>query len=238
MLGKVISKNALILAAFAAVCVGLIAITYYITRDTIEDEMKAALARTLDQLVPADQYNNDVHHDCTLIPANSELDNKSPRQVYRMSNDGKPVALVMETVAPNGYSGKISMVLGVYYDATIAGLRVTDHKETPGLGDKVDVNKSDWILGFEGKSLSNPVIEKWSVKKDGGDFEAFTGATITPRAVVGQVSKTLQYFEKNKDELFAAPKNCTSNEDEAINQETINQEPLAQATINQPNVSH
>jgi electron transport complex protein RnfG len=212
MLGKVISKNALILATFAAVCVGLIAITYYITRDTIEGEMKAALARTLDQLVPSDQYNNDVHHDCTLIPANSELDNKSPRQVYRMFNDGKPVALVMETVAPNGYSGKISMVLGVYYDGTIAGLRVTDHKETPGLGDKVDVNKSDWILGFEGRSLSNPAIEKWSVKKDGGDFEAFTGATITPRAVVGQISKTLQYFEKHKDELFAAPKNCTAND--------------------------
>ena len=152
MLSKVISKNALILAAFAAVCVGLIAVTYFITRDTIAGEMKAALARTLDELVPADEYNNDVHHDCTLIPANSDLGNANPRQVYRMFNDDEPVALVMETVAPNGYSGKIRMVLGVYYDGTIAGLRVTEHKETPGLGDKVEVKKSDWILDFEGKS--------------------------------------------------------------------------------------
>ena len=106
MLSKVISKNALILAAFAAVCVGLIAVTYFITRDTIAGEMKAALARTLDDLVPADQYNNDVHHDCTLIPADSDLGNTNPRQVYRMFNDNVPVALVMETVAPNGYSGK------------------------------------------------------------------------------------------------------------------------------------
>ncbi|AKE52328.1 electron transport complex subunit RsxG [Kangiella geojedonensis] len=210
MLSKVISKNALILAAFAAVCVGLIAVTYFITRDTIAGEMKAALARTLDDLVPADQYNNDVHHDCTLIPADSDLGNTNPRQVYRMFNDNVPVALVMETVAPNGYSGKIRMVLGVYYDGTIAGLRVTEHKETPGLGDKVEVKKSDWILSFEGKSLNNPQIEKWKVKKDGGAFDAFTGATITPRAVVGQVAKALEYFGDNKDTLFNAPKNCVN----------------------------
>ena len=210
MLTKVISKNGLILAAFAAVCVGLIAITYFITRDTIEGEMKAALARTLDQLVPASEYNNDVHHDCTLIAPNSDLGNPSPRQVYRMFDDQRPVALVMETVAPNGYSGKISMVLGVYYDGTIAGLRVTDHKETPGLGDKVDIQKSDWVLSFEGKSLQNPDIEQWKVKKDGGAFDAFTGATITPRAVVAQVAKTLEYFNENKDALFHAPKNCQS----------------------------
>lgn len=214
MLSKVISKNALILATFAAACVGLIAITYFITRDTIAGEMKAALARTLDQLVPADKYNNDVHHDCTLIPANSDLGNASPRQVYRMFDDDEPVALVMETVAPNGYSGKIRMVLGVYYDGTIAGLRVTDHKETPGLGDKVDVNKSDWILGFEGKSLNNPHIEQWKVKKDGGAFDAFTGATITPRAVVGQVAKALEYFGDNKDTLFNAPKNCINSSEQ------------------------
>ncbi|GAA4364790.1 electron transport complex subunit RsxG [Kangiella marina] len=210
MLNKVISKNALILAAFAAVCVGLIAATYFITRDTIAGEMKAALARTLDQLVPADQYNNDVHHDCTLIPANSDLGNTNPRQVYRMFQDQEPVALVMETVAPNGYSGKINMVLGIYYDGSIAGLRVTDHKETPGLGDKVDINKSDWVTTFEGKSLDNPGVAQWKVKKDGGTFDAFTGATITPRAVVAQVAKALSYFNEHKDSLFMAPRNCAS----------------------------
>jgi len=218
MLSKVISKNALILAAFAAVCVGLIAVTYFITRDTIAGEMKAALARTLDELVPANEYNNDVHHDCTLIPANSDLGNANPRQVYRMFNDDEPVALVMETVAPNGYSGKIRMVLGVYYDGTIAGLRVTEHKETPGLGDKVEVKKSDWILDFEGKSLANPQVEQWKVTKDGGSFDAFTGATITPRAVVAQVAKTLEYFSEHKDTLFNAPKNCSVQSNQAKGQ--------------------
>lgn len=208
MLAKVISKNGLILAIFAAVCVGLIAVTYFITRDTIASEMKAALARTLDQLVPASAYDNDVHHDCTLIPAGSELGNQSPLEVYRMRKQQQPVAVVMETVAPNGYNGKINLVVGIYDDATLAGVRATNHNETPGLGDKVDVKKSNWILGFEGLSLNNPAIEQWQVKKDGGVFDAFTGATITPRAVVEQVAKTLQYFEQHKASLFSSSTNC------------------------------
>lgn len=209
MLTKIISKNGLILAAFAAVCVGLIAVTYFITRDTIASEMKAALARTLDQLIPAERYNNDVHHDCTLIATGSSLGNTSTLEVYRMRYNQKPVAVVMETVAPNGYSGKIKLVVGIYENGTLAGVRVTDHKETPGLGDKIDVKKSDWILGFAGKSLQNTPITDWKVKKDGGTFDAFTGATITPRAVIEQVATTLTYFEQSKDQLFNAPKNCT-----------------------------
>jgi len=225
MLTKVISKNGLILAAFAAVCVGLIATTYFITRDTIANEMKAALAKTLDELVPTSEYTNDVHHDCTLIDTSSlqasVLGNSRALEVYRMRNDGQPVAIVMETVAPNGYSGKIKLVVGIYYDGTLAGVRVTDHKETPGLGDKVDTNKSDWILGFEGKSLQNTPITDWKVKKDGGTFDAFTGATITPRAVVEQIAQTLEYFEDHKDELFDAQKNCTPDYDEStINNDT------------------
>ncbi|AOE50138.1 electron transport complex subunit RsxG [Kangiella sediminilitoris] len=208
MITKVISKNGLILAAFAGVCVGLIAVTYFITRDTINNEMRAALARTLDQLVPASAYDNDVHHDCTLIPVGSSLGNSSPLEVYRMRKEQSPVALVMETIAPNGYSGKISLVVGIYNDGTLAGVRATDHKETPGLGDKIDVKKSDWILGFEGLSLNNPPLEQWKVKKDGGVFDAFTGATITPRAVIEQVSQTLLYFEEHREELFQSPTNC------------------------------
>lgn len=208
MLTKMISKNGLILAIFAAVCVGLIAVTYYITRDTIAGEMEAALARTLNQLVAEDEYDNDVYHDCTLIEDAAALGSKKPLKAYRMRKNGEPVAVVMESVAPNGYSGKIAMVVGIYQDGTIAGVRVTDHKETPGLGDKVDAKKSDWILGFEGKSLSNPEIEGWAVSKDGGQFDAFTGATITPRAVIQQVATTLEFFEDNKQQLFEGPQNC------------------------------
>lgn len=208
MLTKMISKNGLILAIFAAVCVGLIAVTYYVTRDTIAGEMEAALARTLNQLVAEDKYDNDVYHDCTLIQDATVLGSKKPLKAYRMRKNGEPVAVVMESIAPNGYSGKIAMVVGIYQDGTIAGVRVTDHKETPGLGDKVDAKKSDWILDFEGKSLSNPEIEGWAVSKDGGQFDAFTGATITPRAVIQQVATTLEFFEDNKQQLFEGPQNC------------------------------
>ncbi|WP_018625600.1 electron transport complex subunit RsxG [Kangiella aquimarina] len=208
MLTKMISKNGLILAIFAAICVGLIAVTYYITRDTIAGEMEAALARTLNQLVAEDEYDNDVYHDCTLIQDAKALGSKKPLKAYRMRKNGEPVAVVMESIAPNGYSGKIAMVVGIYQDGTIAGVRVTDHKETPGLGDKVDAKKSDWILDFEGKSLSNPDIEGWAVSKDGGQFDAFTGATITPRAVIQQVATTLEFFEDNKQQLFEGPQNC------------------------------
>lgn len=208
MLTKMISKNGLILAIFAAVCVGLIAVTYYVTRDTIAGEMEAALARTLNQLVTEDKYDNDVYHDCTLIQDATVLGSKKPLKAYRMRKNGEPVAVVMESIAPNGYSGKIAMVVGIYQDGTIAGVRVTDHKETPGLGDKVDAKKSDWILDFEGKSLSNPEIEGWAVSKDGGQFDAFTGATITPRAVIQQVATTLKFFEENKQQLFEGAQNC------------------------------
>ncbi|MCW9028827.1 MAG: electron transport complex subunit RsxG [Kangiella sp.] len=213
MLTKMIGKNGIILAIFAAVCVGLIAITYYVTRDTIAGEMEAALARTLNQLVEQNEYNNDVYHDCTLIEDATALGSNKPLKAYRMRQDGEPVAVVMESIAPNGYSGKIAMVVGIYADGTIAGVRVTDHKETPGLGDKVDVKKSDWILKFAGRSLRNPEPEEWAVSKDGGQFDAFTGATITPRAVIQQVATTLEFFEDNKQQLFEGPQNCGGTND-------------------------
>ncbi|WP_251360125.1 electron transport complex subunit RsxG [Kangiella sp. TOML190] len=208
MLSKMISKNGLILAGFAVVSVGLISLTYFITRDTIAGEMKAALARTLDELVEKERYNNDVYHDCTLITDGEMLASSKALKAYRMRMHDQPVAIVLETIAPNGYSGNIAMVVAIDQDATIAGVRVTEHQETPGLGDKIELRKSDWILSFAGKSLKNPSLDNWAVKKDGGEFDAFTGATITPRAVIAQVAKTLAFFERHKDELFNNPQNC------------------------------
>ncbi len=202
---KIISRNALILASFALVSVGLISLTYFITRDTITSEKKAALVRTLDQLVDADLYNNDVYKDCTLLTSS---ETEQHLRAYRMRNDDLPVAAVLESIAPNGYSGKIHMVIGIYADGTISGVRITEHHETPGLGDKIELRKSDWVLGFNDKSLIEPNISQWTVKKDGGDFDAFTGATITPRAVVQQVAKTLQYFNENQVVIFDGANNC------------------------------
>ncbi len=202
---KIISRNALILASFALVSVGLISLTYFITRDTITSEKKAALVRTLDQLVDADLYNNDVYKDCTLLTGS---ETSQHLRAYRMRNDDLPVAAVLESIAPNGYSGKIHMVIGIYADGTISGVRITEHHETPGLGDKIELRKSDWVLGFNDKSLIEPNISQWTVKKDGGDFDAFTGATITPRAVVQQVAKTLQYFNEKQVVIFEGANNC------------------------------
>jgi electron transport complex protein RnfG len=112
------------------------------------------------------------------------------------------VAAIIPAITQDGYSGAISMIIGINFDGTVAGVRVVEHRETPGLGDKIDLKKSDWILGFNGKSLLNPQQSDWKVKKEGGDFDQFTGATITPRAVVNQILKSLQYFENDRERLL------------------------------------
>jgi electron transport complex protein RnfG len=116
--------------------------------------------------------------------------------------DGQPVAAIIPSITPEGYSGDIAMIVGVNFDGSVAGVRVVEHKETPGLGDKVDLRKSDWILSFNGKSLSKPEPSAWNVKKERGEFDQFTGATITPRAVIHQIAKTLQYFSQDKERLL------------------------------------
>ncbi len=209
-----ISKNGALLAGFALVCVGLIATTWMLTRERIQGSMEAALGRTLNELVPPGEYNNDVQADCALVQNEEFLGSRTPVRVYRMREDGEPVAVILEAVAPNGYSGSIRLVIGIYADETLAGVRVSDHKETPGLGDQIETRKSDWILQFEGLSLDNPDAARWQVRKDGGAFDAFTGATITPRAVVGRVARVLEYFGENKSALFEAPNTCGADTNE------------------------
>jgi electron transport complex protein RnfG len=106
-------------------------------------------------------------------------------------------------VVPDGYSGPIKLLVAVNYDGTLGGVRVISHKETPGLGDKIEESRSDWVLGFNGKSLTDPLLEKWKVKRDGGIFDQFTGATITPRSIVSAVKHTLLYERDHRDALYA-----------------------------------
>lgn len=122
--------------------------------------------------------------------------------VYRARLNGSDSAVIISSQAPNGYNGRISILVGIFFDGTIAGVRVTSHRETPGLGDDVELAKSDWILSFNGKSLKIPLEEKWEVKKDGGNFDQFTGATITPRAIVAAVLNTLKFYEDNQVLLY------------------------------------
>ena len=122
--------------------------------------------------------------------------------MYRARLRGEPVAAIFRSIAPDGYSGKIHLLVGVYIDGSLAGVRVVKHAETPGLGDAVEIRKSSWIEDFAGKSLTNPSQDRWRVKRDGGDFDQFTGATITPRAVVAAVRNTLLYYQQNTDMIF------------------------------------
>ncbi len=194
---------ALILSGFAVVGTGLVAVTYTSTRDIIAEAQRKALEASLNQLVPADRYDNRVTEDRIEVVAPAWLGTDQPVTVYRARKNGQPVALFATSIAPDGYSGPIQLLIGVYADGTLAGARVLAHKETPGLGDGIDEKRSPWILAFAGKSLENPRPDGWKVKKDGGAFDQFTGATVTPRAVVKATRKFLEYVQTHREQLFA-----------------------------------
>ena len=201
-----IRKNAVGLAIFAVVTAGAIALAQTLTADRIAYNIKAAEARALNEILPASSYDNDLLNDTMNVDKrfNQQLLGPLPDSavIYRARNNGEVSAVILPAVAPDGYTAEIDLIVGVKSDGTLAGVRVVAHRETPGLGDKVEIRKSDWITNFEGKSLSQPVPEQWAVKKDGGDFDQFTGATITPRAVVRAVKRALKFFEMHRDELL------------------------------------
>lgn len=200
MLGKSITKNSLILGTFAAITAGLIAFTFQQTKDKIAEQERRAAQQALFQIVPQTRHNNDLLNNTTPLSSKAVEQFNLPEgtQIHVAKKDEQIIAYIVPAIAPDGYSGNIKLIVGVNIDGTIAGVRILRHRETPGLGDKVDLNKSSWILGFNGKSLSNPAPDQWKVKKDGGEFDQFTGATITPRAVVKQVKAVLEYIKNNR----------------------------------------
>jgi electron transport complex protein RnfG len=198
-----------LLMGFAVVGTGLVALTFTGTKARIAANEEAALLENLNALVPADRYDNSLIEDTLHIVAPVSLGTRQPVTVYRAYRDQQPVALLATPVAPNGYSGPIKLLVGVYADGALAGVRVLNHRETPGLGDAIEIERSDWIRAFEGKTLSNPPLEKWQVEKDGGVFDQFTGATVTPRAVVSAVRRFLIYVEKNQAYLFNVKSSST-----------------------------
>jgi len=202
-LARSMGVAALILPGFAIVGTGLVVVTYSGTRDIIAEAQRAALEASLNQLVPADRYDNRVTEDRIEVVDPEWLGTDQPVAVYRARRNGQPVALFATPVAPDGYSGPIQLLVGVYADGALAGVRVLAHKATPGLGDGIEEKRSPWILAFAGKSLDSPQSERWKVKKDGGVFDQFTGATITPRAVVKATRKFLEYVRNHREQLFA-----------------------------------
>ncbi|MCK9535498.1 MAG: electron transport complex subunit RsxG [Pseudomonas sp.] len=201
-LSRSMLKNSLVLALFAAVTVAVVAITQQSTESRIVAEERAAQVRALGEILPAHSYDNALL-DHVIYLNESLLGHRKDTPAYLASLNGQPAAVILQANAPDGYSGTIQLLIGIMADGTLSGVRVTQHKETPGLGDRIDLAKSPWIKNFDGKSLSNPKDGGWAVKKDHGEFDQFAGATITPRAVVTAVHKALRYFDQNHTELFA-----------------------------------
>jgi len=196
-------RTAALLGVFALISTWLVAITFDVTEDPIAASEKKALLRNLHELIPTTIHDNDLFTDVITVRDLSLLGINKPQRVFRARLNDKPVALAIESVAPDGYSGNIFLLIAIRYDGSLLGVRVSKHKETPGLGDAIDIKRSDWVLDFNNKSLSNPIEKAWRVEKDGGEFDQFTGATITPRAIVKAVHRTLQYYQQHRDSLFA-----------------------------------
>ena len=191
------------LLAVGLVTTAMLAATNELTRDRIADQERAARQAVLLELIdaPASYYDNEPLDDSFEIAAAS-LGYDEPRRAYRMRRGGEVRLLILPVVAPDGYSGAIDLLVGVASDGRISGARVTKHRETPGLGDKVELRKSPWILGFDDKSLNDPPPARWTVRRDGGAFDQFTGATVTPRAVISAIRRVLEYVELRRGDLF------------------------------------
>ena len=194
--------TATILLLFALVGTGLVAFTYDSTRERIAANERATLQRKLNLLIPPQAYDNTLLEDTLQVRDAAVFGTEQPVTVYRARHGDAPVGLVMATTAPDGYSGSIRLLVGINVNGTLGGVRVVAHRETPGLGDAIDEERSDWIRGFDGKSLDNPPQARWAVRKDGGDFDQFTGATITPRAVVKAVRQALLYYREHQQAVF------------------------------------
>lgn len=200
--GRSVLRNSLILGAFAIFTAGLIAFIQQATGERIAMERERMQMRALNEIVPNEQHDNDLLQDSFPVTDQRLLGLPSPGIGWRARKDGQVVAVILPAITMNGYSGRIDLLVGIRASGELAGVRVVDHRETPGLGDKFEPAKGDWIFSFDGKSLSVPASEGWAVRKDGGDFDQFVGATITPRAVVQAVYNALQYFEQHREELL------------------------------------
>jgi len=191
-----------ILGLFAVATVGMIAVTQQGTAERISEAQRRVQLSALNEIVPHDQHDNDLLTDSFTVQDRQYLSLSAPAEAYRARQGDRVSAVILPVVAPDGYSGRIDLLVGIRADGSIAGVRSVSHRETPGLGDKIDAGKSQWILSFNGKSLSMPIPDQWAVKKDGGQFDQFTGATITPRAVVKAVYQALNYFDEHRAALL------------------------------------
>lgn len=203
---KFISKNALLLSVAAVLCVSLVASINQLTAPKIAQQVELEKLKLLQEVLPAGAASAELLQDCLLLQQPEVLFQKDA-QTYRWRQNGQIAGYIVETTAPDGYSGNIQLLAAITPDGTILGVRTLSHKETPGLGDKIDMRKSDWMDTLRQQQVQSADDKRFAVKKDGGQFDQFTGATITPRAVVAAVKRTALYL-KQHPELAEAPSNC------------------------------
>lgn len=191
-----------ILAGFALLASLLLGVTHCSTQGTIQQRLDEDLKNSLAEVVPDGLHDNDMLQDIKTIPSADYNIAAAETTVYIAKKAGQVTAVCFKLTAPDGYSGAINMIMGVDRDGNILGVRVLSHKETPGLGDKIEAAKSNWILSFAGRSLENLSPSQWAVKKDGGAFDQFAGATITPRKSVQAIHRGLELFKAYQAELI------------------------------------
>jgi electron transport complex protein RnfG len=199
------SIAAAVLSIAAIAAVGMVALVHDLAEPQIEASRRAQLLAQLTAVLGDVEYDNDPLQDVIQVRDPELLGTDEPLTAHRVRRGGEPVAALLNAVAPDGYAGAIHLLIAIDVQGRVLGVRVLDHRETPGLGDPIEERRSDWIHGFDGRSLGQPPPDRWQVRKDGGDFDQFTGATVTPRAVVRAVRNTLTWFARHRDELFAAP---------------------------------
>ncbi|MGB0682316.1 MAG: electron transport complex subunit RsxG [Magnetovibrionaceae bacterium] len=191
---------AIMLGVFSLAAASALAVGDGVTRDTIALRMAEDLQASLSQVIPTDHHDNDLLADAMAVGSQDA----GQKTVYRATKEGELTALAFQS-SGFGYAGEILVLMAVQPNGEVLGVRVLKHAETPGLGDKIEIERDNWILAFDGRSLENLARDKWAVKKDGGIFDQFSGATITPRAVVSAVRDGLDFFSANKETLLAPP---------------------------------
>ena len=198
-----VAKTGLTLAFIAAICTALVAATYQLTAERIAANEKALLEQSLAPALSGIFYEGGVSESRVVIPPPHDLPGSDAAIIYRVFADEEPVAALFVVTARDGFSGPIRILLGIEYDGTVTGVRILQHRETPGLGDRIESTRSDWVLQFDGRSMGDPVVTGWAIKKDGGEFDQLTGASVTPRAVIKAIRDTLIYFDEHRDAVFA-----------------------------------
>ena len=204
MNNRAIWKSGVTLAIIAAICTSLVALTWQLTADRIEANKIAWLERSLQPALAGLFFDSPVTESMIVIPPPHELPGSEAAIIYRVYAAEDPVAALFVVSARDGYAGPIRILLGIALDGTVTGVRVLEHRETPGLGDRIETMKSDWVLQFDGRSLRDPEPDRWAIRGDYGDFDQLTGASVTPRAIIKAIKTTLIYFEANRDAVFAA----------------------------------